>query len=215
MVVEPVDLLDVRRQLMSGGLDESTAPDEPLTLFDAWLAYATELGLHNANAVAIATAAPDAVPSVRNVLLKGRRDGGFVFYTNYESRKGTELTANPVAEGLFSWLPLERQVRVTGPVSKVSADQSDAYFATRGRDSRISAIASQQSRPVASRAELEARHAVLERDIGSEPPRPEHWGGFLLVPNRVEFWQGREHRLHDRLVYQRDGDGWSRTRLQP
>ena len=214
-MAEPVDLRDLRLDLMASGLDERRAPADPFELFDGWLEHSTSLGLHNANAMAVATADSQARPSVRNVLLRGRFDGGLAFYTNYESQKGRELAQNPHAEALFSWLPLERQVRFTGAVTRVSDAESDAYFATRARESRISAIASAQSRAVGSRAELEQLHAEVDRSVGAQPARPDHWGGFLLVPHRVEFWQGREHRLHDRLLYTRFGETWDRSRLAP
>lgn len=216
MVNEPVDLRDVRQTLMGGGLEEATAPAEPMGLFSEWLDYAVSLGLHNANAMAIATADRSGRPSVRNVLLRGSFDEGLAFYTNYESQKGRELAANPVAEALFSWLPLERQVRLSGAVRLASPEQSDAYFASRARESRISAMASDQSRPVDSRADLERRHQEIEAELGAaDPVRPSHWGGFVLEPDHVEFWQGRPHRLHDRLVYTRREGGWDRVRLQP
>jgi len=201
---------------MAEGLSEALAPEDPVELFDEWLAGATGLGMHNANAMAIATADRRGRPSVRNVLLRGRIDGGLAFYTNYESQKGRELIANPVAEALFSWLPLERQVRFSGPVHRATPEQSDAYFGGRDRESRISAIASDQSREIPSRDALVARHEEIDDGLrGADPVRPDHWGGFVLVPERIEFWQGREHRLHDRLVYQRRGDAWSLTRLAP
>ncbi len=215
-MTEPADLRPVRLDLMVEGLSEDAAPVDPFELFDAWLDHATELGMHNANAMAVATADTRGRPSVRNVLLRGRLDGGLAFSTNYERQTGRDLVANPIAEALCSWLPLERQVRFAGRVHKATADQSDAYFATRSRESRISAIASDQSRVIESREALVARHEELEAELsGSDPVRPDHWGGFVLVPERVEFWQGREHRLHDRLVYQRDGERWAVVRLAP
>lgn len=214
--MEPLDPRSIRLELMARGLAEDDLPAEPLDLLDQWLGMATELGLHNANAMAVATADASGLPSVRNVLLRGRPVDGLIFYTNYESAKGLQLAANPFAEALFTWLPLERQIRVRGPITKVRAEQSDAYFASRDRGSRLSAIASAQSQPVASRDELRRRHAELtERFDGTEPPRPAHWGGFHLAAERVEFWQGRDFRLHDRLVYTRRGDSWEIQRLQP
>ena len=215
-MTEPADLGEVREHLMTTGLSEDTAPDEPMALFDRWLGYAEELAIHNANAMAVATADAQGRPSVRNVLLRGRLDGGLVFYTNYDSRKGVELAAHPAAEALFSWLDIERQVRFHGDVRRVSAEQSDDYFATRERESRISAIASAQSAVVSSRDELERRHREIDDTYrGIDPPRPDHWGGYVLVPRSVEFWQGRRHRFHDRLLYQLTDDGWSRCRLSP
>ena len=215
-MTEPTDLPDLRLELMQRGLGEESAPADPMVLFDDWLELAISLAIHNANAMAVATADPAGRPSVRNVLLRGRFDGGLGFYTNYESRKGVELDSNPLAEVLFSWLALERQVRFGGSVSRMSPRRSDEYYATRERESRISAIASPQSRVVGSRAELEAWHADIETSLGSaDPVRPAHWGGYLLIPDTIEFWQGRPHRLHDRLLYQRVEGRWTVSRLAP
>jgi pyridoxamine 5'-phosphate oxidase len=166
--------------------------------------------------VALATAAADARPSVRMVLLKGFDERGFVFYSDYESRKGRELAENPRAALLFHWPELGRQLRVEGLVERLPAEESDAYFASRPRGSRLSAIASRQSEVVASREELEARVAELEeRFAGAEPSRPDRWGGFRLVPETYELWQHRDDRLHDRLRYRRDGSDWLVERLSP
>ena len=165
-------------------------------------------------AMALATATADGRPSVRMVLLKGVDERGFSFYTGYESRKGRELAENPRAALLFHWPG--RQVRIEGPVERVTADESDAYFASRPRGSRLSAIASRQSEVVSSREELEGRVAELEEQFaGAEPPRPDRWGGFRLVPETFELWQHRDDRLHDRLRYRRDGDAWLVERLSP
>lgn len=213
---EPTDLAHVRAELMAEGLSEAEAPSDPWVLFDRWFSRAEDLGIHNANAMAVATADGDGRPSVRNVLLRGRSGEGLAFYTNYESHKGRDLAANPFAEVLFSWLGIERQVRFSGAVGRVATEQSDAYFASRERESRVSAIASEQSRPVTSRAELERRHTEVDASfVGTDPIRPDHWGGYVLVPERIEFWQGREHRLHDRLLYEQHGVGWRLTRLAP
>lgn len=211
-----IDLSEARRNLMTLGLDVSTAPANPLELFSGWLAYAASLEIHNHNATAVATAAVDGQPSVRNVLYRGEADGGLSFYTNYTSRKGREIVANPRAEALFSWLGIERQVRCTGEVHRLSAAQSDTYFNQRPRASRLAAIASPQSQAIASRAVLIERHDRLAADLdGADPQRPDHWGGYVLVPVRIEFWQGREHRLHDRVVYERAGSGWDVSRIAP
>lgn len=199
-------------------LDESDLIDDPIELFRRWFDEAARAGMPQVNAMTLATVAGDGRPSARTVLLKGVDDRGFQFFTNYESRKAAELEANPHAALVFLWIPLERQVRVTGDVTRLSAEESDAYFATRPRGSQVGAWASQQSRPLPAREQLEQRWQQLEDQYGHDPvPRPGHWGGYLVTPREIEFWQGRENRLHDRFVYTRsaDGSGWERTRLQP
>ena len=166
-------------------------------------------------ATALATATPDGRPSVRMVLLKGADERGFAFFTNYESRKGRELADNPRAALLFHWQPLGRQVRVEGGVERVDADESEAYFRTRPLGSRLAAWASPQSRPLADRAELERLYADAAERFGEDVPLPPNWGGFRLVPDVYEFWQHGDDRLHDRVRYERDATGWSRTRLAP
>lgn len=184
---------------------------DPLRQFEACFAEAQRAGVRVPEAMAVATATAEGAPSVRMVLLKEVDERGFVFFTNYESRKGLELEANPRAALLFHWEPLGRQVRVEGPVERVSAADSDAYFASRPVRSRLGAIASRQSRPLADRAELERAVEALPENA----PRPEWWGGYRLRPERYEFWQHRENRLHDRFLYERDGEGWSILRLNP
>jgi pyridoxamine 5'-phosphate oxidase len=218
-VAEWTDLAERRAALMQVGLDVEQLDADPIAQLHAWLDEASAAGLHNPNSMAVASASTDGAPSVRNVLYRGIVAGGLSFYTNYDSQKGVELLANPRAEALFSWLELERQVRVRGTVSLAPEEASDEYWRTRPRDSQIAALSSDQSRPVPDRDWLERRTRVLEAaHSGREVPRPPHWGGFVLHPQRIEFWQGRLHRLHDRLVYGREGRDavtWTITRLAP
>lgn len=208
---------DLRREYARRALTEDAAAANPLHQFGQWFEEAVRADLLDANAMTLATIGLDGAPAARIVLLKGFDEDGFVFFTNYESAKGRELTATPLACLLFFWVELERQVRVTGSVSRVSADESSAYFATRPFDSQIGAWSSQQSAPIANRAALETRFEETRRRYeGGAVPRPPHWGGFRIAPARIEFWQGRRGRLHDRLLYTRgDDDVWSRTRLSP
>ena len=196
-------------------LEEAELDRDPFRQFEAWFAEAAAV-VRAPEAMAIATVSVDAAPSVRMVLLKGADEQGFVFYTGYESRKGAELAANPRAALLFYWDPLGRQVRVEGNVARVPVEQSERYFASRPRGAQLAALASRQSKPIGSRAELDARYAELERSLeGRDVPLPPDWGGFRLVPDALEFWQHRENRLHDRVRYHRDGDRWLLERLAP
>jgi pyridoxamine 5'-phosphate oxidase len=204
--------------MTAGGAAVAGIPDakEPYGLFAAWMAEATASEPNDPNAMCLATSTPDGVPSARVVLLKGLDARGFIFYTNEESRKGEELNANPRAALCFHWKSLRRQVRVEGSVERVTAAESDAYHASRPRGSRIAAWASIQSRPLPGRAEFEAR--IAEYDAlhpGDEVPRPPYWGGFRVLPVRIEFWQDMPFRRHDRLVFERAGEGWTTGRLYP
>lgn len=211
-----MNIPDLRHEYMRSGLDEKDLASDPFEQFAVWFSVAVSSGLHLPNAVVLATADAQGAPSARAVLLKDYSPGGFVFYTNYSSRKGRELGANPRACLLFSWVELERQVRIEGTVQKVSSEESDAYFASRPLGSRLGACASPQSETVPDRATLEALFADAQRRYGDSVPRPAHWGGYRLVPNAIEFWQGRENRLHDRLRYRRvERDGWTIERLAP
>lgn len=197
-------------------IPEEAEQREPVALFTEWFEEAEAAGLALPESVALATAAENGVPSVRMVLLKEVDERGFVFFTNYESRKAREVEENPVAALCFHWAALERQVRVTGTVSRIGEAESDEYFQSRGRGSRLGAWASRQSRSLPGRNELEGRLAeVTARFNDGEVPLPPFWGGYRIEPNVIEFWQGRPDRLHDRLVFERADDGWSTRRLYP
>ncbi len=201
---------------VAGGIPPADADGDPIDLFQAWYAAAEESGILHPEALALATADTEGRPSVRMVLLKQVDEDGFVFFTNYESRKARELDANPNAALCFHWAVHERQVRVTGSVERTTDEESFEYFRTRGRGSRIGAWASLQSRPLDDREILEARvREMKERFDGDEVPLPPYWGGYRLRPATIEFWQGRADRLHDRLLFERDGEGWATKRLYP
>jgi pyridoxamine 5'-phosphate oxidase len=203
-------------QGLATGLPDAADGANPIELFGAWFEAARESGILLPEAVALATAAEDGMPSVRMVLLKEVDERGFVFFTNYDSRKSRELGANPQAALCFHWSVLQRQVRVNGSVTRVSAEESDAYFASRGRGSQLGAWASKQSEPLPERAALERRVAEADaRFAGADVPRPDYWGGYRIDPKVIEFWQGRADRLHDRLVFRRTADGWATERLNP
>jgi len=211
-----LDASRLRQEYTHAGLDEGDLDPDPIVQFHEWFEKVLEANLHEPNAMTLATASREGRPSARVVLLKGYDERGFVFYTNYEGRKASELEANPLCAILFYWGELERQVRIEGRASRLSAEKSDAYFLSRPRGSRLGAWASEQSRSVENRSVLEERVKALEAEYeGREIPRPLFWGGYRVEPEVIEFWQGRENRLHDRLVYRRAEGGWKIERLQP
>ena len=215
------DLAALRREYGDHGLDVPDLAPDPVSMFRRWLDDTVAAGLHEPNAMVVATVSPEGRPSSRMVLLKGVDERGFVFFTNYESRKAADIAANPGVSLLFPWHDLQRQVRVEGAASKVSAEESEAYFASRPRESQLGAWASPQSRVVASRSALDERYGGVLAQFAEldEVPLPPHWGGFRVAPYAVEFWQGRKGRMHDRLVYRRAEDDphapWTVDRLAP
>ncbi|MDX6284556.1 MAG: pyridoxamine 5-phosphate oxidase [Frankiales bacterium] len=217
--MDPDRLAALRREYREAGLTEGELAEDPYTQFALWLADASAADLHEPNAMVVSTADADGRPSARHVLLKEYgaepAPGGFVFYTNRFSRKAREIADNPAASLVFPWFYLQRQVVVLGTVEEVSRDQAAAYFATRPRGAQVGAWASRQSEVIPSRAWLEERRAEIERRFPDEVPLPDFWGGFRVVPGTVEFWQGREDRLHDRLRYLRGANGWDIERLSP
>ncbi len=215
-----MDLSGLREEYGRGGLDLADLAQDPIEMFERWLGQSVVAGVHEPNAMVLSTATPDGRPSSRMVLLKGVGPDGLVFYTNLASRKGDELAANPQCALLFPWHPLERQVRIEGTAEVLDRARVEAYFRTRPRGAQLGAWASAQSRPVASRAELAAAYARVQERFGAEDadgevPVPPEWGGYRVVPEVVEFWQGRPGRMHDRLVYRREGAGWVIERLAP
>jgi len=209
------DLAGLRKSYERAALDEEASAADPLQQFRDWLDQALQAELPEPNAMTLATVGADGRPSTRIVLVKGVDERGIVWYTNYDSRKGRELAIHPQAALQFHWVELERVVRIEGRVERVSEAESDAYFASRPLDSRIGAWASPQSEVIASRAVLVANAARFGAQFLMNPPRPPHWGGFRLVPDVWEFWQGRKSRLHDRLRYRREAGSWRRERLAP
>ena len=210
-----MNLAELRQEYMRAGLAEADAHADPFEQFERWFKDALAAQLPLANAMTLATVTPEGGPDARAVLLKGVDGGGFVFYTNYESRKGRELAARPAACLMFLWTQLERQVRIEGSVEKVTSAESDVYFNTRPLGARLSAYASAQSSSVPNREFLESEVQRISRQFGQNPPRPAHWGGYRVIPSQIEFWQGRENRLHDRLLYRRANDRWTIERLAP
>lgn len=211
-----MSIADLRKDYSRASLSETDVQANPVEQFSKWFGEAIAAQVPEANAMTVSTATAEGRPSSRILLIKDFDQRGFTFFTNYESRKGRELDSNPFASLLFYWIELERQVRIEGRVERISDAENDAYYNSRPVKSRLGAIASAQSRPVASREVLEARVQEVEKQYGDHPVRPPHWGGYRLVPDYLEFWQGRPSRLHDRIAYTRQADGsWQLQRLQP
>ena len=210
-----VDLAALREEYARAGLDEADLAPDPLTMFDRWMREALEADLYDANAMVVATVGPDFAPSTRMVLLKGLTEEGFVFFTNTGSRKGSELAGNPRCALLFPWHVLERQVRVDGVATPLRREAVEAYFDSRPRGSQLGAWASRQSRVVSSREELTAAYDAAQARFPDAVPTPDEWGGYVVRPEAVEFWQGRPGRMHDRLRYRRTSEGWVTERLAP
>ncbi|MDB5203076.1 MAG: pyridoxamine 5-phosphate oxidase [Ferruginibacter sp.] len=209
-------IANIRQDYKMQTLDETDAPADPFAMFDSWWQQAVSSDINEVNAMTLATATPDGKPSARIVLLKGYTKDGFVFFTNYQSHKGKELAENNQASIVFFWKELERQVRIEGTIEKVAESESDEYFRSRPTGSKIGAWASPQSAVIPSRDILEQNVTELEKSFdGKEIDRPEHWGGYRLIPDMVEFWQGRPSRLHDRLVYKLEEKEWKLVRLAP
>lgn len=211
-----MNIADIRKEYKQRSLDESDVVKDPVQQFSKWWEEAINSGIDEVNAMTLATADATGKPSARIVLLKGMDENGFVFFTNYNSHKGEDIAANPFASLVFFWKELERQVRIEGTISKVSAEESDAYFNSRPAGSRIGAWASPQSKVIASRQVIEKKVQELEKDFdGKTIERPQHWGGYVVMPQVIEFWQGRPSRLHDRIRYTKVENGWKIERLAP
>lgn len=212
----PQHIQNMRRNYIKQELNDTMLPEDPLALFGTWFHDAVKFEVNEPNAMVLATASKNGTPSARVVLLKGYDKEGFVFYTNYLSRKGKELDGNPVAALVFHWNTLERQVRISGSVSQVTRKETDEYFRSRPRESQISALISEQSTPIETKEKLKQEaESIEERFRGKDIPAPEHWGGYRVIPESIEFWQGGANRLHDRILYQLTSSGWSKTRLAP
>lgn len=211
-----LNIADIRKEYMLESLDEETAGHDPVAFFKKWFSEAEAAEITEINAMTLATADAGGAPHARIVLLKGLDETGFVFFTNYDSAKGVQISANPKVALLFFWKELERQVRIEGIIEKVDPAESDAYFHSRPAGSRIGAWASPQSRRIEHRNILDTNYAKYEAEFSSiDIPRPEHWGGYRVIPTAIEFWQGRASRMHDRIVFSHTGNGWERHRLAP
>ena len=214
--MEKMSIALLRKDYSRASLSELDVASDPVMQFSKWFEEARQSELPEPNAMSVATVGADGRPSSRILLIKEFDQRGFTWFNNYESRKGQELRGNPYAAMLFHWIELERQVRIEGRVERISDAENDCYFQSRPVKSRLGAIASEQSRPIANRQLLDAKFAEAEAKYGEQPPRPAYWGGFRLVPDRIEFWQGRSSRMHDRILYTLQPDGlWRRERLQP
>lgn len=213
---KPLNIADIRMDYMLAALDEETAGTDPIAFFSKWFKDAESARITEINAMTLATADAQNRPHARIVLLKGLDDRGFVFFTNYDSAKGQHIAENPNVSLLFFWKELERQVRIDGRIEKVPAEESDIYFHSRPEGSRLGAWASPQSREIPHRNILDLNYSKYEAEFsGIQIPRPAHWGGYIVIPERIEFWQGRSSRMHDRILFKRNGSAWHRSRLAP
>lgn len=209
------NIADIRKDYQQAVLDEQHAGDDPLAFFHKWFNEALDARAEEVNAMTLATIGADNKPHARIVLLKALDEKGFTFFTNYNSAKGHEIDSHPFAALVFFWRELERQVRIEGTIEKISATESDAYFYSRPPGSRLGAWASPQSQVITDRAVLDENYTQYEKQFGAEIPRPQHWGGYRVVPTQIEFWQGRSSRMHDRILFARQNGGWSKYRLAP